>query len=484
MVGKEAQITLIRESVASLWQDGNPLPILLHFYGMRGIGKTSLLKALETKIEAQPPGSGLMTLFLAPLNPVHSSSLNEVAQFRSLEEIDAFFNDLYLQFQAVAGRSPTKKYNLIEYERLLSNRSHLKDEDGLWLRAKTLASDLLRLHREEQLHVLLLHDNVPPKVFQWLSKFFFKDLLVERSLCVVATGYATPVVSTLSLVQFFKSQPLLPLLPEEARQMLAPYHLSFELENQLVELAAGHPASLIEGATEVAALAQQQGWFEETGLLNHAGQARVTSAMANRLLLNLPVTLAKCCRLIAPLRSFRYDTLAALLPKLMPDDPKYGRANVVDYMLLGKELNDQIDFIESDKTYLMSSMARLILSNALKFADTTSSSMYRLVNEEAAKYYAGLAERLEKPEQRGDVILEEIYHRFILIHLEVAVGNSNLEAEVAQLARLLQQRLPLLGGLEGNRRLATALETDRDFQRLFPQEVEGLLQMLYESQLH
>jgi hypothetical protein len=322
-------------------------------------------------------------------------------------------------------------------------------------------------------------------VFQWLSKFFYKDLMVERVMCVVATGYAPPVVSTLSLVQYFKSQLLQPLSPEEAGQALAPYNFPAGLANQLAEMAAGHPGSLMEGATSTKALLDEDKpeMFSETGALSRKGQAKVANAMAETLLQNIPANLARCCRLIAPLRTFRYDTLAALLPALLPVDPKYGRASVVDYMLLGKELNDQVDFIESDKTYVMHPIARAILSNALKYSDPTGSEAFRQVNEEAANYYAGLAERLERPEQRSDAVLEEIYHRLVLAHLEAETHQRPIQAELNQLVQVLKQRMPLLGGFEGSRRLASLLEADRDFQRLFPNEVDGLLQMLYESRL-
>lgn len=480
MVGREPQISLIRECLAALWQERSRTssPLLLHFYGMRGIGKTRLLKAVEADMQAQPPGPGLVTLFLKAPAPFKLANHSEITQYRPLEEIEAFFNEFYLQFKEVAGST----YELTDYERLLSNRRQLKDEDGLWLRAKTLASDLLRLHRDEKLQLLVLEDGAPPKVFQWLSKFFYKDLLIEGALCVVATGYTAPVVSTLSLVQFFRGQALPPLPPEEARHALASYDFSFTLENQLVELAAGHPGSLINGANVVKTLLdQQRKLFDEAGELNLAGRAQIVNAMASALLDDISPALARCCRLIAPLRSFRYDTLAALLPVLMPEDPRYGRANVVDYMLLGKDLNDQVDFIESDKTYVMHPTARAILSNALKYADLPAGFRYRQVNEEAAKYYAGLLERLEKPEQRSDAALEELYHQLLLAHLEVEFNNRPVSAALKEVAQTLQHRLLTLGGLEGNRRFITMLENDRDFRHLFPAEIDGLLQLLYES---
>lgn len=480
IAGRTAQISLIRECLATLWQERSRTAsaLLLHFYGMRGIGKTRLLKAVEAEMLAKPPGSDLVTLFLKAPAPFKLANQNEITQYRPLDEIEAFFNEFHLQFKQVAG----SLYELTDYERLLANRRQLKDEEGLWLRAKTLASDLLRLHRDQQLRLLILEDGVPPKLFQWLGKFFYKDLLAEGALCVVATGYAAPVVSTLSLVQYFKSQPLLPLLPEEARQALSPYNFSFALENQLVELAAGHPGSLLQGAEEVEALQQQQRkLFEENGELNLAGRAQVVNAMAATLLHDISPALARCCRLIAPLRSFRYDTLAALLPTLMPEDPRYGRANVVDYMLLGKDLNDQVDFIDSDKTYVMHPVARAILSNALKYTDLPAGLRYRQVNEVAARYYAGLIDRLEKPEQRSDAALEELYHHLLLARFEVELDKRPVSAALNQVAELLQRRLHSLGGLEGNHRLINLLEGDSDFRRLFPAEIDGLLQMLYES---
>ncbi len=483
LVGREAQISLIKERLATLWQEDKhvPAPLLLHFHGMRGIGKTDLLRAVEAEMQTNPPGSGLITLFIATSPSNKATNQNEISQFHSLEEIDAFFIEFYRQFQQTT-ESNTPKYKLTEYEQLLANRPYLKDEEGLWLRAKTLASDLLHLHREAGLRLLLLEDNAPPKVFQWLSKFLYKDLLVEHALCVVATGYAAPVVSTLSLVQYFKSQALPPLKAEEMRLALNPYGFSLALEDQLIELAAGHPASLQEGTNKVVSIraGKVPELFDSIGALNPAGLAQVAGKMAEALLQDIPATLARCCRLIASLRSFRYDTLAALLPGLMPDDPRYGQAGVVDFMLLGKELNDRIDFIESDKTYVMNPTARAVLANALKYENI---ALFKKVNNEAANYYTALAERLEKPEQRAEAILEELYHRLLLAYLDIDQEQRSHSQVLSHITGLLQQRLPLLAGPEGIRRLAMLLENDLDFKRRFANEMDGLVHIIYEIKL-
>jgi hypothetical protein len=484
MVGREPQISLILQSLASLWQapTRNPAPLLLHFYGMRGIGKTRLLETVKTEVQKQPPGPGLLTLFLTTPDENQLAERSEAAHYRALDEIDVFFNDFYKQFRESVQLNRLG-WQLEEYERLLSNRSQIRDEEGLWLRAKTLASDLSRLRREAGLRLLILEDSAPTKVFQWLSKFFYKDLLAEGALCVVATGFNAPVVSTLSLVQYFKCQPLLPLQSEEVQQALKYYDFPALLQQQLIELSAGHPSSLARAVTELKPLLEERpDYFEKTGKLNREGLARITNAVADTLLEGVNPTLARCCRLISPLRSFRYDTLAALLPALMPEDPKYGRASVVDYMLLGKELNDQIDFIESDKTYVMHPIARTVLSKALRYSDPKG-TRYRQVNLEAINYYTGLMERLEKSEQRYDALLEEIYHRLLLVHLEVETEGRALKPALSEVAQVLDKRLSRIGGLEGNRRLAMMMENDRDFRQLFPAEIDDLVQMLYEARV-
>ncbi len=479
VVGREAQISLIQKQLASLWhkQDSPPASLLLYFYGMRGLGKTRLLETVEAFVLEDAPGPNFICLFIKqpapPSTPINGNA--ETAHYRSFEDINAFFNDFYQQFKQTA-----PAYTLIEYERLLANRTHLRDEEGLWLRAKTLASDLIRLHREQDLHVLILEDGVSSKVFQWLSKFFYKDLLVDRLLCVVATGHAPPVVATASLINFFKSQPLLPLAPSEVAQVLAAFKFPARLQAQLAELSVGHPASLAGAVTTLQTTPDIYDWLDGQGGLTPLGLGKIAEAMAQALLKDISPTLARCCLLISPLRFFRYDTLAALLPALMPDDAKYGRAGVVDYMLLGKELNDRIDFIESDKTYVMHPIARTILSNAVKLSD---SATFRQINEEACRYYAALLERLEKPEQRIEALLEELYHRLLLAQQAVNIGNQPSAAAIQEVEQVLQKRLLKLGGRDGNRRLISLLENDRDLPRLFPGELDSLLQMLYQTQL-
>jgi len=480
IVGREPQIKLVEASLLTLWQEKyhEPTPLLLYFYGMRGIGKTRLLESVAAKVQSELPGPGFLSLFINSSTSL--PRLSENAQFRPLEEIDAFFNEFYRQFK-LAGQPTQPSYNLAEYERLLLNRSYLKNEDGLWLRARTLAGDLARLHREQGLRLLILQDNVPSKVFQWLSKFFYKDLLIEGVLAVVATGYSPPVVSTLSLLAYFKSLPLQALQAEEARQLLGAGKLPFAVENELIEMAAGHPASLLEGWHEIVAMQLKNqdapAFFDESGDFTLAGQARLAKVMAEALLQNIPSVLARCCRLIAPLRLFRYDTLAAFLPPLMPEEAKYGRASVVDFMLLGKELNDQIDFIASDKAYIMHPLARTILSNETRF---TQPEKFRQLNEAAANYYGRLIERLEKPEQRSEAILEELYHRLLLAHFTVGLEQETVTSVSYEAIRTLQQHLPRLVGREDKRRLISLLQRDPDFGRLFPNETAGLLQLLDE----
>jgi hypothetical protein len=214
-------------------------------------------------------------------------------------------------------------------------------------------------------------------------------------LCVVATGATAPTISSLSLTPYFYSDSLKPLSLEQTTALLAPFSFNSQISQDLVKYSAGNPGCLNEGLRR----------------LNANYEGSLAQAMAEYLLEGLPDPLAQCCLYLAPLRWFNHDIMSLLLPEVLPEESPIRQYGAADFLRLGRELNDKVDFIETGQNYFMQPAARQILSYALTYCSVENSALKPLphIHQKAADYYRDLITRL-KPEQRPMIALEHIYH--------------------------------------------------------------------------
>jgi hypothetical protein len=371
LAGRENELRFVLDVCQALSHNvlSSPPPSLIFFSGWRGMGKSRFLQ--ELAMQTKP--ANFITLSL-------TSNRNSDVWL----ELDDFFKTLALQMNEF--------FDLEGYNRLVNNRHLRNDQDGMSLRANTITNDLLRWYKSTRRIVLLLHDNVSSKAFQWLSKFFYKKLFDHSALCVVATGETSPTVSSLSLLPYFYSDTLKPLNQIELNRILARFDFDSQIRADLIKFSAGNPGCLNEGVSR----------------LTSKYEGSIAWAMAKYLLKDLPESIAQCCLYLAPLRSFNHDIMSLLLPEVLPPDSPIRQYGAADFLRLGRELNDRVDFIEAGQNYFMQSAARQILTFGLVHF-TQEENPLGLIHQKAADYYRDLIIRL-KPEQRLTIAVEHIYH--------------------------------------------------------------------------
>jgi hypothetical protein len=408
LAGRKDDLRLVMDACQALFDpvQATPNPCLLFYSGWRGMGKSRFLRELAL----QPKPDNLITVMVVT-DPNPEVWL----------ELDRFFK---------AFASQLNEHFLLEnYNRLIGNRSLRLDQDGLSLRANTMTNDLLRLQKSKGSVILLLHDQVSSKAFQWLGKFFYKKLFDASALCVVATGATSPTISSLSLLPYFYTANLRALIPDEAVRIIAGFGFDEQIQANLIKFSAGNPGCLNEGVYR----------------LNQNYEGSLALAMADYLLEGLSESIAQPTLYLAPLRYFNHDLMSVLLPEVLPPDSPVRNYGAADFLRLGRELNDKVDFIETGQNYFMQSAARQILTYALAYHDADENVLGQ-IHQKAADYYRDLLARL-KPEQRPAGALEHVYHtvqfnlstnslaEFSLKSFDYLLGEAALVNELAVLVR-------------------------------------------------
>jgi len=476
LTGRNVVLQQLQESIATLW-DNNSIPrLLVYLSGVRGIGKTRLLQTLRQDLTDYPPAPNLFVISTSS-TPRYNFSLEGLDPLMTADcqnEIENWLAEVYQQARVLLPKGNHPE-TFKEYEQMTVDNGEISLTQ-LEAQAYTLAKELTHHCAQEHCFVVLIHDDAPGQMFSWLARHFYKELLVGKDefgqaqpfrVCSITVGYEPPNMPGGSLMRLTATQILEPLTYEETLQILELYNLPSEVSLKLAEITAGHPGALAEAIAQVELIGKNAQNY------NQPAFKQISEAIVEQLLRHVPPALARVCRVIAPLRRFNADLLAAVLPKMLGAGEPYSQGGIGDYMQLGRKLNEQLEFIESRQAYFMHPTIRQILKLALYYADPQSESFVK-VNQLADKYYS---EWLPKSDfySRFPMLVEAFYHKVVLI--KRAEPSRELEA----LRRLVVEHLRYLNRIEYFGRFAQSLSDDQDMKDEFGQEVEIIRRTLREN---
>lgn len=476
LTGRSAVLQQLRENIATLWDNNSAPRLLVYLSGVRGIGKTRLLETLRQDLSDSPPTPNLFVISTSS-SPRYNFTLEGldsglIAECQS--EVENWLAEVYRQARNFlpAGNHPE---TFKEYEKIAVNSGEVSLVQ-LETMAHILARELAHHCAQESCYIVLIHDDAPGQMFSWLTRNFYKELLAGKDefgqprpfrACNVTAGYEPPDMPGGSLMRLSVTQVLEPLSQEETLQILELCDLPIEAKQKLTEITAGHPGALAEALAQVAQIGNKPQNY------NHHAFKQISEAIVSQLLRKVPPALGKVCRVIAPLRRFNADLLAAVLPKMLSDGELYSHGGIGDYMQLGRKLNEQLEFIESRQAYFIHPTIRQILKWAVYYADPQSESFAK-VNQLADKYYSEWLPRSDFY-SRFPMLVEAFYHKVVLIKLVEAGQESEA------LHRLVVEHLRYLSRIEYFGRFAQSLAEDQEMKEEFGHELEIIRRTLREN---
>jgi hypothetical protein len=467
---------------------GGVFQCVANFYGIPGIGKTTLLaeilhRAQTGKWNARrlaPTLSALTNLAgeQAFLNPHQGGPEVLAHQMHQLEEQtkkqDVEFFKALKAFRALRIPDP---YDEEAWYAFRQKAKRVADTFSLYV---------YRYAKQQKQPVMLLFDNsaeLPVEAFDWLEYEVFSPLVQTDRILLVMAG-RSPVrwkrFEVRRRVLLCKLNP-----PENSEQLVKQQAPSWSrLAPNIIKLTFGYPW----GNQTVVKTLEQLGKPQAIGpadferyrpdLLQHL----VAEVVENRLLTDVAPDLRLAFHVIAPLRQFDVTTLRAVLPEFAPDQFE-GRGGNYFLLMLNRLVDTAlVEWSAERKAYVLDDTLRRILALDL---ETRDADLSLHIHQRAAELYRRWLE--EVPESRSTYLVEWLYHRAQALRLREK-DQPEIASKVLQDLRAVLDHFYRQAAVENDRlldgasRLVNELERDDELATLVGQRaVSGMVQAVKDA---
>lgn len=453
-VNRADEVRLVQDIIQDIHQGHAALKRIINFYGVRGIGKTCLLRHLYDRA----PSQAVRTLFV---------EFKSVVPFSSEKQRIQIIRDILKQADNLITQD-----KIVQLEGLLEN-----PENDYSIPFQEILIDLINslASREHQTPVSLLMlfdstDQADEEILKWLEDHIIVPCIHSDRVVIVLAGR-----KQINWKKFDVNRRVIPcqLEPFDSETVGAQLPLYASLASEIASLTFGHPLASEQLALGLKQIEQQtnrtfsQDDFEihKKELLQYLFERLIDRQILNDVQSDVRLAI----RSVAILRQFDINALRHLL----------GSSNILEFRdkpgvyfldLIAKMVDcGLVRWDSNQKGYAVDKSIRRMLF--LHKYHTEREDFIRM-NEEAAKLYQLWIEKL--PENRVRSIIERLFH------LANMMSAQNMErAEIAlqlsqELRAYLRQYSQTEYGLRGIMTLREELHEDREFWELVPVDSKRL----------
>jgi hypothetical protein len=441
---------------------GSVFQCVVNFYGIPGIGKTRLLKEIQSRAQGIPTAMTDLAAFRDGHRAGPEVLADQMVQLEQQTRLsDAGFQKALKAFRAHP--LPEDPYDEAAWYRFRQKAKEVADAFSVYV---------YRHVKQPRQPVLLLFDNseaATGETFDWLEYEVFSPLVQTDRIMLVVAG-----LSPVRWKRFEVRRRVLlrKLNPPQDDKLLEKQAVSWEkIADNIFRITFNYPPANRFVAEELERLGlpltMDTNTFDDhrPALI----QRLMTEVVEQNLLAGVDDDIRLAWRIAAPLRQFDVTILRRVLPEFEPNFE--GRGGNYYLLMLNRMVDTAlVEWSAERKAYVLDDTLRQFLALAL---ETRDPDLARRIHERATELYRQWLE--DVPENRSAYLVEWLYHEAQVLRLK----GQELPAIAANLRRALQPVLeqfyqPITVEddrlVDGARQLVEQLERDPDLPRLLGKE--------------
>ena len=478
---REEELKAVAYRLGILHGGGGVFQCVVNFYGIPGIGKTTLLAELFHRAQTgrwngyqlAPTPSALTDLAgdRAFLNPHQGGPEVLAHQMRQLKQqtgqYDAEFFKALKAFRALEVPDP---YDEETWYTFRQKAKRVADAFSLYV---------YRHAKQQKQPAMLLFDNseeLPVEAFDWLEYEVFSPLVQTDRIMLAVAGRRPVRWKRFEVRRRVLLRKLHP--PEKHEELVKQQAPSWSrLADNIIKLTFGYPwgnQAVVEALEQLGKpQAIEPADFERyrPELLRRL----TTEVVEDRLLADVAPDLRRAFHIIAPLRQFDVTTLRAVLPEFAPNQFE-GRGGNYFLLMLNRLVDTAlVEWSAKRKAYVLDDTLRRILALDL---ETRDAELSLRIHQRAAELYRRWLE--EVPESRSTYLVEWLYHCAQALRLQ-GKDQPEIAPKVQQALQAVLDRFYRQAAMEDDRlldsasRLVNELERDAELTTLVGQRAVSRL---------
>jgi len=437
---REWELKAVAYRLEILHTGGGVFQCVVNFYGIPGIGKTTLLTEIIQRAQSGAWDS-------RQLAPTLSALTDLAGKWEGLHPYQVGPEVLAHQMHQL--EEQTKRHDL-EFARALKVFSSLPapdpDNEEAWYtfrqKAKQVADTfslyVYRHAKQQKQPVMLLFDNsdgLPVEAFDWLEFEIFSPLVQTDRILLVVAGRSPVRWKRFEVRRRVLLRKLNP--PEDSEKLVIQQAPSWsKLAPNIIKLTFGYPWGNQAVVKALEQIGKPQA-IEPTDFEQYRPellQRLTTEVVEKRLLTDVAPDLRRAFHVIAPLRQFDVTTLRAVLPEFAPDQFKGLGGNY--FLLMLNRLVDTalVEWSTEHKAYVLDDTLRRILALNLETHDPDLSLR---IHQRAVDLFGRWLE--EVPESRSSYLVEWLYHCAQVLRLQ-GEDRPEIASKVQHNMRIVLER--------------------------------------------